>query len=373
MPVFPSSFSHFLNFSSPLFGPIILVFGCGFSSVGWISGLSEMVLLQGAGSCPTHSTAYQPHIQLSMKEGWKDRSIIGWKERGKASEGQRMERWEDVVMEKGERGTLDRKKEQKLVWLKNGGMKQRSESARGLCGRKPGKWVSGCRGYSLLVFLFFFFFSLSCSPPVSLTIAFLVDSWASISLLSLSPSLFFHTQAADRRTGAMMDDALSESDNIFSQSLKQDQAVWDAGQRWPLSVFVRSNCCVQSPLSWPPYQLHGACANWSWPHGPASQNLHSGYATASGQHLTTFQPCDFSLFLFVTGRKTVLWDHKQQQSLHMKSSSPVRRFSLSVCKQIHKDFYKPLNNSYNNACIFIINKFTNISLILWTLSRWATW
>lgn len=158
MPVFPSSFSHFLNFSSPLFGPIILVFGCGFSSVGWISGLSEMVLLQGAGSCPTHSTAYQPHIQLSMKEGWKDRSIIGWKERGKASEGQRMERWDDVVMEKGERGTLDGKKEQKVVWLKNGGMKQRSESARGLCGRKPGKWVSGCRGYSLLVFLFFFFF-----------------------------------------------------------------------------------------------------------------------------------------------------------------------------------------------------------------------
>lgn len=167
MPVFPSSFSHFLNFSSPLFGPIILVFGCGFSSVGWISGLSEMVLLQGAGSCPTHSTAYQPHIQLSMKEGWKDRSIIGWKERGKASEGQRMERWEDVVMEKGERGTLDGKKEQKLVWLKNGGMKQRSESARGLCGRKPGKWVSGCRGYSLLVFLFFFFFTFllsSCFP-----------------------------------------------------------------------------------------------------------------------------------------------------------------------------------------------------------------
>lgn len=98
-----------------------------------------MVLLQGAGSCPTHSTAYQPHIQLSMKEGWKDRSIIGWKERGKASEGQRMERWEDVVMEKGEGGTLDGKREQKVVWLKNGGMKQRSESARGLCGRKPGK------------------------------------------------------------------------------------------------------------------------------------------------------------------------------------------------------------------------------------------
>lgn len=85
--------------------------------------------------------------------------------------------------------------------------------------------VNGCRGYSLLVFLFLFFFPLSCSPPVSLTIAFLVDSWASISLLSLSPFLFFHTQAADRRTGAMMDDALSESDNIFSQSLKQDQAV----------------------------------------------------------------------------------------------------------------------------------------------------
>lgn len=90
-----SSFSHFLNFSSPLFGPIIWVFGWGFSSVGWISGLSEMVLLQGAGSCPTHSTAYQPHIQLSMKEGWKDRGIIGRSERDQASEGQRMERCSD--------------------------------------------------------------------------------------------------------------------------------------------------------------------------------------------------------------------------------------------------------------------------------------
>lgn len=50
-----------------------------------------MVLLQGAGSCPTHSTAYQPHIQLSMKEGWKDGGIIGSRERVQALEGQRME------------------------------------------------------------------------------------------------------------------------------------------------------------------------------------------------------------------------------------------------------------------------------------------
>lgn len=103
-------------------------------------------------------------------------------------------------------------------------------------------------------------FSLS---PVSLSIAFLVDSWASPSLSLFSLSLFSHNQPADRRTGAMMDDALSESDNIFSQSPKQDRAASEVGRRWPLSVFVRSNCCVQSPLSRPPYQLRWACANWS--------------------------------------------------------------------------------------------------------------
>ncbi|KAJ4943214.1 hypothetical protein JOQ06_005719 [Pogonophryne albipinna] len=58
-----------------------------------VSGLSRMVLLQGAGSCPTHSMAYQPHIQLSMKEGWKDGEIIGQSgsERQQASKGQRLE------------------------------------------------------------------------------------------------------------------------------------------------------------------------------------------------------------------------------------------------------------------------------------------
>lgn len=148
------------------------------------------------------------------------------------------------------------------VLVKNGWMEQKSASAQGPCGRKPsGESVDGRRGYTLLVFLSFSFL-VSFSP-----IAFLVySSWASfsLSLFSLfSLSLFSHNQPADRQTGAMMDDALSESDNIFSQSPKQDRAASEVDQRWPLSLLVRSNCCVQSPLSRPPYQLRWACANWS--------------------------------------------------------------------------------------------------------------
>lgn len=60
-----------------------------------------MVLLQGAGSCPAHSTAYQPHIQLSMKEGWKDRGIIG------EIRLQRAGGWRDVLMDRREGGLLD--------------------------------------------------------------------------------------------------------------------------------------------------------------------------------------------------------------------------------------------------------------------------
>ncbi|KAK2908126.1 hypothetical protein Q8A73_009199 [Channa argus] len=97
------------------------------------NGLSEVVLLQGAGSCPTHSTAYQAHIQLSMKEGWKDRGIIGRRGRDRTKDG-----W---------------------IWY-------REEKGMGSSWKGP----------------------------------------------------------ADSRTGAMMDDALSESDNIFSQSPKQDRA-----------------------------------------------------------------------------------------------------------------------------------------------------
>lgn len=110
--------------------------------------------------------------------------------------------------------------------------------------------------------------SLSLFLPLLLFLLQLPSWWTpglllprSLSLFSLS--LFSHNQPADRRTGAMMDDALSESDNIFSQSPKQDRAASEVGRRWPLSVFVRSNCCVQSPLSRPPYQLRWACANWS--------------------------------------------------------------------------------------------------------------
>lgn len=117
-------------------------------------------------------------------------------------------------------------------------------------------------------------FSLSSSLSLFLSLLLFLlklPSWKTPGPLSLflslfclfSLSLFSHNQPADRRTGAMMDDALSESDNIFSQSPKQDRAASEVGQSWPLSVFVRSICCVQSPLSRPPYQLHWACANWS--------------------------------------------------------------------------------------------------------------
>lgn len=143
---------------------------------------------------------------------------------------------------------------------------KRDENGRDNLPRRPvagSQWMDAEAMFSLSSSLSLFPF---LALPVSLTIAFLVDSWAFSSLLL---SLFFHNQPTDRRTGAMMDDALSESDNIFSQSPKQDRAVSDVDRRWPLSVFVRSNCCVQSPLSWPPYQLRRVCANWNWPHGPA--------------------------------------------------------------------------------------------------------
>lgn len=94
-------------------------------------------------------------------------------------------------------------------------------------------------------------FSLSL-PPLFLK----SPSWGTLEPLFCLPSLC-HNQPADRQTGAVIDDALSESDNIFSRSLKRDRAASVVGRSWPLSVFVRSICCVQSPLSRPPYQLRG--------------------------------------------------------------------------------------------------------------------
>lgn len=115
------------------------------------------------------------------------------------------------------------------------------------------------RGYTLLVFLSFSLL-VSCSLPVSLTIAFLVDSWASSSLFSPSPSLFPHNQPADRRTGAMMDDALSESDNIFSQSPKQDRAASDVGRRsGSFSVCEVQLLCSVTPLTTPISAARGLC------------------------------------------------------------------------------------------------------------------
>lgn len=128
---------------------------------------------------------------------------------------------------------------------------------RGPCG--PG-WSMGAGA------IFFSSTFISPSPPL-FKIAFLEDSGAGrrpsspLSLFTLS----FPPQSAPLTGGAraVMDDALSESDNIFSQSPKRDRAASEAGRSWPLSVFVRSICCVQSPLSRPPYRLHWACANWS--------------------------------------------------------------------------------------------------------------
>lgn len=231
-----------------------------------------MVLLQGAGSCPTHSTAYQPHIQLSMKEGWKDGEIIGQSgsERQQASKGQRMEGCSD----KAGRGMGSWWEEgvEKFGWRMEG-LSRGVYLLRGPVARSQAvsQWAAGEAAILSLSFPLSLFLSL----PLFL---FKLPPWWTPELLSfslISLSLFSYNQPTDRRTGAMMDDALSESDNIFSQSPKQDRAASEVGRCWPLSVFVRSNCGVQSPLSRPPYQLRWACANWSWPHGPAfSKSAH---------------------------------------------------------------------------------------------------
>lgn len=65
--------------------------------------------------------------------------------------------------------------------------------------------VNWARAFRWLAVFFFF-------PPESLPL---------FCLFSLS--LSSHNQSTDRQTGAVMDDALSESDNIFSQSPKPDR------------------------------------------------------------------------------------------------------------------------------------------------------
>lgn len=196
-------------------------------------------------------------------------------------EGRRDHWMDNGGMRESKEGCVDDgKRELRCGWGKVG---WRSVSIQGHCGQKPShESVDGWRGY---IFLDLLSFSPSFSPPVSLKITTLEDSWAYFSLpLSLlclfSLSLFPHNHLADRWTGAMMDDALSESDNIFSQSPKQDRTASEVGKDWPLSVFVRSNCCAQSPLSRPPYQLRWVCANQSRPHGPLpSQHLYTWHAT----------------------------------------------------------------------------------------------
>lgn len=105
--------------------------------------------------------------------------------------------------------------------------------------------VDGCTGYIPLLFLY-----LSPSPPL-LEIAFLRRRPSS----SPSPlTLSFRPQSAPLtgRAGAVMDDALSESDNIFSQSPKRDRAASEAGRCWPpLSVCEVHLPCPLTPLTTP--------------------------------------------------------------------------------------------------------------------------
>lgn len=146
------------------------------------------------------------------------------------------------------------------------------------------------RGYTSFFPCFFLSFRLSYNCLLGGLLGFV------LSLFSLS--LFSHNQPTDSWTRAMMDDALAESDNIFSQSPKQDPAASEVGRHWPLSLFVRSNCCVQSPLSWPPYQQRWACANWSWPHGPAfskSERQPCHYEQTTFNHISSLRLFSLSL------------------------------------------------------------------------------
>lgn len=108
--------------------------------------------------------------------------------------------------------------------------------------------VDGCAAYILLLLLYLFL------SPFLLKIAFL-RRWA---LPPYSPPSFltlsFRPQSAllTGRTGAVMDDALSESDNIFSQSPKRDRAASEAGLCWsPFSVCEVHLLCPLTPLTTP--------------------------------------------------------------------------------------------------------------------------
>lgn len=350
-----SSFSHFLNFSSHLFGPIIWVFGWGFSSVGWISGLSEMVLLQGAGSCPTHSTAYQPHIQLSMKEGWKDGGIIGRSEseRDQASEAQRMEGCSD--REQRGMGSWWEEGVERFGWRMEGwsrgvyplrGPVAESQAVRRWMGAEAIPSLSSSLSLSFLV---------SFAPPVSLTIAFLVDSWASFSLSLLSLfTLSFLPQSAgwqanwghDGRCPPRVRQHFLSVPEARSGSIRGKPALAS------FSVCEVQLLCSVTPLTTPISAALGLC-KLELTTRPCLLKI---CTLAMPQHLTTFQLCDFSLFLFVTRSKIEIWDHKQTKNVHIRTSRPVRKYSLSMNTQYENAFtiniflylYTSLNNPFEN-------------------------
>lgn len=105
-------------------------------------------------------------------------------------------------------------------------------------------------------------FSSPCFLHSSLS-SYGLPSWWTPGLLSLpliSLSLFSHNLPADRRSGAMMDDALSESDNIFSQSPKPDRAASEAGRCWPsFTVCEVQLLCSVTPLTTPISAALGLC------------------------------------------------------------------------------------------------------------------
>lgn len=143
--------------------------------------------------------------------------------------------------------------------LKHGGMRWRRVSAEGLWleARKRDELDnlnSPCLSLSP--------FSSPCFLHSSLS-SYGLPSWWTPGLLSLpliSLSLFSHNLPADRRSGAMMDDALSESDNIFSQSPKPDRAASEAGRCWPsFTVCEVQLLCSVTPLTTPISAALGLC------------------------------------------------------------------------------------------------------------------
>lgn len=120
-----------------------------------------------------------------------------------------------------------------------------------------------------------------------------LPSWGTLEPLFCLPSLPFsrHNQPADRQTRAVIDDALSESDNIFSRSLKRDRAASVVGRSWPpLSVCEVHLLCSVTPLTTPISAALGLCKlELTTP-----PRLLEICTADMPQHLTRLQLCAFS-------------------------------------------------------------------------------